>query len=70
MVPSATPRPIIDKINTMFNQVTSTEETREFFAKFGADVWMLTPEQAMKQFQDDYRAWGEHIKLAKIEPQG
>jgi len=70
MVPSATPRPIIDKINAMFNQVTSTDETREFFAKFGADTWILTPEQALKQFQDDYRAWGEHIKLAKIEPQG
>lgn len=70
LVPSATPRPIIDKINAMYNQVTSTEETREFFAKFGADTWMLTPEQALKQFQDDYRAWGEYIKIAKIEPQG
>ncbi len=70
VVPAATPRPIVDKINAMFNQVTSTSETREFFAKFGADTWMLTPEEALKQFQEDYRAWGEHIKLAKIEPQG
>ena len=70
LVPTGTPRPVIDKLHRMFNQITSTDETREFFAKFGADTWIMTPEQAMKQFQEDYRSWGNHIKLANIEPQG
>lgn len=70
LVPAGTPRPIIDKINAAFNQVTSTEETRQFYAKFGADPLIMTPEAGQKAFLDDARAWGEHIKLAKIEPQG
>ena len=70
LVPTDTPKPISDKLHTMFNQVTATAETREFFAKFGADPWILTPEEAMAQFREDYRAWGEHVKLAKIDPQG
>lgn len=70
LVPTATPKPVVDKINAMFNQVTGTEETKQFFAKFGADPMMLPPEQAQQLFLDDYKAWGDHIKLAKIEPQG
>ena len=30
MVPAATPRPIIDKINQWFSQIVSTEETKKF----------------------------------------
>ena len=70
MVPMATPKPVIDKINKLFNEVTASEESRAFFAKFGADQLMLSPEQGQKKFLDDYRAWGEYIKLANIEPQG
>ncbi len=70
VVPTATPKPIIDKINRMFNEVTASEESRIFFAKFGADPLMLTPGQGQRKFLDDYKAWGEHIKIANIEPQG
>jgi tripartite-type tricarboxylate transporter receptor subunit TctC len=70
MVPTGTPKPVQDRLHALFNQITSSDETREFFAKFGADTWVMTQEQALKQFQDDFKAWGEHIKLAKIEPQG
>ena len=70
LVPAATPKPVQDKLHAMFNQITNTAETREFFAKFGADTWIMTQAEALKQFQDDHTAWGEHIKLAKIEPQG
>ena len=34
MVPSATPRPIVDKINSWFNEVLATEETRKFLEQF------------------------------------
>ena len=36
-VPSATPRPVIDKLNKWFNEVLATEETKKFLNQFGGD---------------------------------
>lgn len=70
MVPAATPRPIVDKLNKMWREVVETEETRKFMGKFGADTWSLSPDEAQKVLAEDVKKWGEYIKLAKIEPQG
>ena len=43
MVPSATPRPIIDKLNKWFNEVLATEETKTFLNSFGGDPFIATP---------------------------
>ena len=45
MVPSATPRPIVDKINKWFNEVLATEETKKFLNSFGGDPFIATPEE-------------------------
>ena len=37
MVPSATPRPIVDQINKMFNQVTATEDAKKFLNNVASD---------------------------------
>ena len=70
MVPAATPRPVVNKLNAMWSQLVGSEETRLFMAKFGADTWVATPDEAQKALVDDVKAWGEYIKLANIEPQG
>ncbi|MBM3608431.1 MAG: tripartite tricarboxylate transporter substrate binding protein [Alphaproteobacteria bacterium] len=70
MVPAATPKPIVNKLNAMWRQVIDSEETRQFMAKFGADTWSASPEEAQKKLAEDVRAWGEYIKVAGIEPQG
>jgi len=70
MVPAATPRPIVDKLNQMWRQVVESDETRQFMAKFGADTWSLSPDEAQKVLIADIAKWGEFIKLAGIEPQG
>lgn len=70
MVPAGTPRPIVNKLNAMWAQLVGSEETRLFMAKFGADTWVATPDEAQKALVDDVKAWGEYIKLANIEPQG
>jgi len=70
MVPMATPQPVVDRLNQLFDQITRSDETRDFFAKFGADIWIMPQAQARQQFEADFRSWGEYIKIAKIEPQG
>jgi tripartite-type tricarboxylate transporter receptor subunit TctC len=70
MVPAGTPRPIIDQLNTWFNEIEATEETRKFLNSFGGDPWITTPEQGQAQLVKDQKDWEGYVKAAKIEPQG
>lgn len=69
MVPSATPRPIVDKLNKWFGDVVEADETRKFLASSGGDPWVASVDAAQKFYLDEIKAWGEYVKLAKIEPQ-
>jgi tripartite-type tricarboxylate transporter receptor subunit TctC len=69
MVPSATPRPIIDKINKWFNEVLATEETRKFLNSFGGDPFIATPEEGQALFRQGVKDWEGYVRTAKIEPQ-
>ena len=68
MVPVATPKPIVDKINAWFGQIVGTEETKKFLADAGADPMINTPERATEMFQTAIKEWGEYVRMAKIEP--
>jgi len=68
MVPAATPQPIVEKINRWFTQMVSTEETKKFLNNFGGDPYINTPEQGQALLARDVKAWGDYVRLAKIEP--
>ena len=65
MVPIATPKPIVDKINQWFGQIVSTEETKKFLADAGADPMINTPERATEMFQTAIKEWGEYVRMAQ-----
>jgi tripartite-type tricarboxylate transporter receptor subunit TctC len=69
MVPSATPRPIVDKLNAWFNEVLATDETRKFLNSFGGDPFITTPDEAQALFRQGVKDWEGYVKAAKIEPQ-
>jgi tripartite-type tricarboxylate transporter receptor subunit TctC len=69
MVPSATPRAIVDKLNTWFNEVLATDETRKFLNSFGGDPFITTPDEAQALFRQGVKDWEGYVKTAKIEPQ-
>jgi tripartite-type tricarboxylate transporter receptor subunit TctC len=70
LVPSATPRPVVDQINAWFAQVVDTPEARAFSATVASDPWVTTPDEAQAYFIKDIARWGEYVKIARIEPQG
>jgi tripartite-type tricarboxylate transporter receptor subunit TctC len=70
MVPSATPRPIVDKINARFNRVTATEDARKVLNNVASDPWISTPDEAQAFLLKEIDAWGKYVEIAKIEPQG
>jgi len=70
MVPTGTPKPVIDQIHKWFVQIVSSDETKAFLNKFGGDPNIQTPDEAQAVFLKDIKAWGDYVKLAKIQPQG
>ena len=70
MVPAGAPKPVIDQINKWFVQIVSSDDTKKFLNSFGGDPYINTPEVAQQMFLRDIKNWGEHVKLAKIQPQG
>jgi len=70
MVPSATPRPVVDQLNKWFNEIEATPETKAYLNKFGGDPWISTPEEGQAQLVKDQKAWEGYVKAAGIQPQG
>jgi tripartite-type tricarboxylate transporter receptor subunit TctC len=70
MVPTGTPKPVIDKIHQWFVQMVSSEETKKFLNSFGGDPFINTPERAQEIFEKTIKDWGDYVRLAKIEPAG
>jgi tripartite-type tricarboxylate transporter receptor subunit TctC len=70
MVPSATPRPIVDRLGVWFSQVVKTDETKAFLNRIASDPFVSTPDEAQALFLQQIKDWGEYVRLAKIEPQG
>jgi tripartite-type tricarboxylate transporter receptor subunit TctC len=70
MVPTGTPKPVIDQIHKWFVEIVSSEETKKFLNSFGGDPNVMTPEAAQALFLQDIKNWGDYVKMAKIQPQG
>jgi tripartite-type tricarboxylate transporter receptor subunit TctC len=70
MVPTGTPKPVIDKIHQWFGQMVSSDETKKFLNSFGGDPFINSPERAQELFEATIKNWGEYVRAANIEPAG
>jgi tripartite-type tricarboxylate transporter receptor subunit TctC len=66
MVPAATPRPVVDKLNGLFNQILSTEETRKFLATAGGVPFIVTPDEGQAMFLKANVDYKELVRQANI----
>jgi tripartite-type tricarboxylate transporter receptor subunit TctC len=69
VVPAGTPRPIIDKLAGWFNQITNSDETRQFLSRAALDPFPGSPEQMAALLRTEIERWGGFVKLANIKPQ-
>jgi tripartite-type tricarboxylate transporter receptor subunit TctC len=67
-MPKGTPKPIIDKLETLFNQIAVDEETKKFLANLGSDPFPGNSQMLKDLLVKDTAAWHEYVKIAKIEP--
>jgi tripartite-type tricarboxylate transporter receptor subunit TctC len=70
LVPSGTPRPVVDQLNAWFSEVVASPETKAFLNTIASDPWISKPDEAQAYFLQQIKDWGEYVRIAKIEPQG
>jgi tripartite-type tricarboxylate transporter receptor subunit TctC len=66
-VPKGTPKPIVQRLEKEFNDIALSEEHVKFLAPLGSDPFPGNSDALKKLLADDIKAWGEYVKLAKIE---
>ncbi|MFN0302653.1 MAG: Bug family tripartite tricarboxylate transporter substrate binding protein [Burkholderiales bacterium] len=69
VVPAGTPKPIVDRLSVLFNQIATSEETKTFLQRTATDPFPGTAESMAALLKADHERWGRYVKLAKIEPQ-
>jgi len=69
VVPAGTPRPIVDKLAAWFNQITTSEDAKQFLARSAFDAFPGSPESMAALLKTETERWGRWVRLAKIEPQ-
>jgi tripartite-type tricarboxylate transporter receptor subunit TctC len=69
-VPAGTPRPVVDTLASLFNDIQKQPETNKFLNTYGSDAWIFTPEEGQARLTKDVKDWADYIKVGKIEPQG
>jgi tripartite-type tricarboxylate transporter receptor subunit TctC len=69
MVPAKTPDPIAQTINRWFADALADPETVAFLIKSGADVLVMSPDQANSYLLADIQMWARLVEMARIEKQ-
>lgn len=68
-VPAQTPKPIVKKLEALFNQIDATDETRKFLLTIGAAPMPGTSESTAALIPVEIEKWGKIIKDAGIQPE-
>jgi tripartite-type tricarboxylate transporter receptor subunit TctC len=66
MLPAATPRLVVDKINAWFKEINANEDTRKFLALSGSDPMTRNPDEAQEMFKKALVEWGDYVRIAKL----
>ena len=69
MVPSKTPRDIVNRLHDEVVKALATPEVKERFATLGADAWTLKPEQFDAYIKDEIKSNAVLVKAAGLEVQ-
>ena len=65
--PKGTPKPILDKLEAVFNKLAVDDDTKLFLSNSGADPFPSSGAQLKELLIADTKAWAEYVKIAKID---
>ena len=67
--PTATPRPIVEKLNAAFNEALKNPDVVKRMAELAIEPIQSTPEQAKKYFDDQMAFWEPIIRKSGAKPE-
>ncbi|MGB7540394.1 MAG: tripartite tricarboxylate transporter substrate binding protein [Burkholderiales bacterium] len=69
MAPAATPKPIVEKLNSEIQKITNLPDVKEAWAKQGAVPMHMTPAEFGKFMEQDIEKWAKVVKVsgAKVD---
>lgn len=69
MAPAKTPREIVARLHAEVQKALASEDVKERFARLGAEVWTLPPEQFDQYIREEINVNSKLVKDAGIAPQ-
>jgi tripartite-type tricarboxylate transporter receptor subunit TctC len=69
VAPKGTPQPILDRMDAALRRMLADQSSRAMFERQGGEPWTTTPAEMVKFIEDEYRRFGEAIRLANLRPQ-
>jgi tripartite-type tricarboxylate transporter receptor subunit TctC len=66
--PKGVPKPVLDKLEWVFNQIVADPDTKSYLANTGSDVLPGNAKLARELLAKGLKDWGGYVKLARIEP--
>jgi tripartite-type tricarboxylate transporter receptor subunit TctC len=69
MAPAKTPREIVARLHAEVQKALASDDVKERFAKLGAEVWTLPPEQFDQYIKEEVNVNSKLVKDAGIAPQ-
>jgi hypothetical protein len=50
--------------------ISFAADDKKVLNSISSDPWTTTPDEAKTFVESEIKAWGDYVKIAKIEPQG
>jgi tripartite-type tricarboxylate transporter receptor subunit TctC len=67
-MPKGTPKPLVEKLSKIFQEIAVADDTKKFLADSGSDPFPGGPDKLREILIADTKAWAGYVKLAHIEP--
>jgi tripartite-type tricarboxylate transporter receptor subunit TctC len=67
-VPAKTPKPICERLETIFNEIAVEPETLKFNKDTGSDLLKGNSKMLRELLEAETRNWAQYVKLANIQP--
>lgn len=64
--PAATPRPVVERLNTEINTILRRPDVREAWAKADSQTLSMSPQQFARALEGEIARWGDVVKAANI----
>ena len=68
LAPSATPKPIIMKLNEHLKQMAGMQEVKDRLASQGAEAISSTPDEFARKIRDDMKKWSKIVQTSGARP--